>query len=62
MNKKDHYLALLRGENNTDRVFFRPILMHFAARFSDNTCGKIASDYKTLVESNEKSVHFLLKT
>lgn len=58
MNKKEHYLALLRGEKNRDRIFFRPILMHFAARFSNTTYGKFASDYKTLVDSNIRAMEF----
>ena len=55
MNKKQLYLDLLQGEISKDRVFFRPILMHFAARFNNTTYGKFASDYKVLVESNIRS-------
>jgi MtaA/CmuA family methyltransferase len=58
MNKKQHYLTLLNGEKNTERIFFRPILMHFAARFSNTTYGKFASDYKTLVNSNIRAMEF----
>ena len=59
MNKKQHYQALLKGELSRERVFFRPILMHFAARFNNTTYGKFASDYKTLVESNIRAMeHF----
>jgi len=59
MTKKQLYEALLKGEKPVDRVFFRPILMHFAARFNNTTYGKFASDYKTLVESNIRAMeHF----
>ncbi len=58
MNKQQHYQALLRGELNSERVFFRPILMHFAARFNNTTYGKFASDYKALVESNIRSMEY----
>ena len=36
------------------KVEFHPILMHFAARYSDYTYSEFASDYKVLVESNIK--------
>jgi MtaA/CmuA family methyltransferase len=58
MNKTELYLALLHGDKNTERIFFRPILMHFAARFNNTTYGKFASDYKTLVESNIKAMEY----
>jgi len=58
MNKQQHFQALLRGEISRERVFFRPILMHFAARFNNTTYGKFASDYKTLVESNIRAMEF----
>jgi MtaA/CmuA family methyltransferase len=59
MNKMQLFHSLLSGEVHKDRVFFRPILMHFAARFNNTTYGKFASDYKTLVESNIKAMeHF----
>jgi MtaA/CmuA family methyltransferase len=58
MNKIQHYQALLRGKINSERVFFRPILMHFAARFNNTTYGKFASDNKTLVESNIRAMEY----
>ncbi len=59
MNKKQLYQSLLSGEISRERVFFRPILMHFAARFYNTTYGRFASDYKTLVESNIRAMdHF----
>ena len=58
MDKKQIFLSLLDGEAPRERVFFRPILMHFAARFNNTTYGKFASDYKTLVESNIKAMEY----
>ena len=59
MNKKTLYQNLLTGEPPYDRIFFRPILMHFAARFSNTTYSRFASDYKILVESNIRAMeHF----
>jgi MtaA/CmuA family methyltransferase len=58
MNKQQYFQALLGGEISRKRVFFRPILMHFAARFNNTTYGKFASDYKTLVESNIRAMEF----
>lgn len=59
MNKMQLFNALLKGEKAQDRIFFRPILMHFAARLNSSTYGKFASDYKVLVESNIRAMeHF----
>jgi len=58
MNKLQLYHDLLEGKNEKERVFFRPILMHFAARLNNTTYGRFASDYKTLVESNIKAMEF----
>jgi MtaA/CmuA family methyltransferase len=58
MTRKEHYQELLRAGNPSARTFFRPILMHFAARFNDTTYGKFASDYKTLVESNIRAMEY----
>lgn len=58
MNKLEHYRSLLSGKINGNRVFFRPILMHFAARFNGTTYGRFASDYRTLVESNIKAMEY----
>lgn len=49
---------LLEGKKEKERVFFRPILMHFAARFNNTTYGRFASDYKALVESNIKAMEY----
>ena len=58
MNKKQLYLNLLQGKISKERVFFRPILMHFASRFNNTTYGKFASDYKVLVESNIRAMEY----
>lgn len=58
MTRKEHYHALLREGNPSDRIFFRPILMHFAARFNGTTYGKFASDYRALVESNIRAMEY----
>jgi uroporphyrinogen-III decarboxylase len=58
MNKKEKFESLLRGEH-TGALLFKPILMHFAARFNGTTYGKFASDYKVFVESNIRCLeHF----
>ena len=40
------------------RILFRPILMHFAARFAGTTYGKFASGYKTLVDCNIRAMEY----
>jgi MtaA/CmuA family methyltransferase len=58
MNKQQLFKDLLKGKPSKERVFFRPILMHFAARFNNTTYGKFASDYKVLVESNIRAMEY----
>jgi MtaA/CmuA family methyltransferase len=58
MDKQQLFQDLLKGKREKERIFFRPILMHFAARFNNTTYGKFASDYKTLVESNIRAMEF----
>ncbi|MEI7491641.1 MAG: uroporphyrinogen decarboxylase family protein [Bacteroidota bacterium] len=57
MNKKQQFDKLLSGELHSS-VLFKPILMHFAARFNKTTYGKFASDYKVLVESNIRCMEY----
>jgi MtaA/CmuA family methyltransferase len=57
MNKKQQFENLLSGELHST-VLFKPILMHFAARFNKTTYGKLASDYKVLVESNIRCMEY----
>jgi MtaA/CmuA family methyltransferase len=58
MNKQQLFKDLLKGKISKERVFFRPILMHFAARFNNTTYGRFASDYKVLVESNVRAMEY----
>lgn len=58
MVKTQLFNSLLKGEKRKERIFFRPILMHFAARFNNTTYGRFASDYKTLVESNIRAMEY----
>lgn len=59
MNKTQLFDQLCNGIYPDSRILFRPILMHFAARFAGKTYGEFASNYKTLVECNLKSMdHF----
>ncbi len=55
MNKSEKYRLLLKGETG-NTTLFRPILMHFAARYAGHTYGEFASDYRVLVESNMKAL------
>lgn len=45
-------------ENKSKKVEFHPILMHFAARFSNKTYRDFASDYRVLVETNIKCMEY----
>jgi len=51
MNSID-ILDKLRGSSIGEGILFHPILMHFAARYSNTTYRRFASDYRVLVESN----------
>jgi MtaA/CmuA family methyltransferase len=57
MTKKEQFERLCAGHVGGP-VLFRPILMHFAARFIGDTYGRFASDYKVLVESNLKCMDY----
>ena len=57
MNKKQRFNAFVEGMK-IDRTLFRPILMHFAARFTGNTYGEFASDHNVLVNSNIKTMEY----
>ena len=57
--KTQLFNELIEGKQSEDRILFRPILMHFAARFAGKTYGQFASDHKVLVECNIKAMeHF----
>jgi MtaA/CmuA family methyltransferase len=55
MTKMHLFKELTKGKP-MDRILFRPILMHFAARHAGYTYGELASDYKVLVRSNIKAM------
>ncbi len=55
-SKKQKFDQLIKEGIVDDRTLFRPILMHFAARYNGHTYGELASDYKILVESNIKAL------
>jgi len=57
MTKKSQFEKLSSGDV-TGPVLFRPILMHFAARFHGNTYGEFASDHKVLVQSNIRCMDY----
>ncbi len=52
MNSKQRFEQLFRYGKCDDGFLFRPILMHFAARYIGKTYREFASDYRVLVESN----------
>lgn len=57
-SKKQFFDELCKGII-PEKTLFRPILMHFAARFAGTTYGKFASDYRTLVDCNIRCMeHF----
>jgi MtaA/CmuA family methyltransferase len=58
MTKKDKLDRLFEGKDLETGKIFRPILMHFAARFNNKSYGEFASDYRILVESNIKALEF----
>ena len=58
MTKKEKFDMLLNGKDIVTEKLFRPILMHFAARFNKKTYGEFASDYRVLVESNIKAMEY----
>ncbi len=55
LTKKQQFNKFLKGER-IEKTLFRPILMHFAARYAGYTYGELASDFKVLVESNMKAM------
>mgnify|MGYP006290212269 CR=1 FL=1 len=55
INKKKLFEYLVKGEP-LERTLFRPILMHFAARFSGKTYAEFASDYRVLVDCNLRAM------
>jgi MtaA/CmuA family methyltransferase len=58
MTKKEKFERLRNGQQSPSSVVFQPILMHFAARFSNRTYAEFASDYRVLVESNLRALDY----
>jgi len=58
MTKKEKFDRLLNGKDLETEKLFRPILMHFAARFNKKTYREFASDYRVLVESNIRAMEY----
>jgi len=52
MNSKQRFEQLFREGKMEGGFLFRPILMHFAARYIGKTYREFASDYRVLAESN----------
>ncbi len=55
MTKSQLFEKVHSGET-INRTLFRPILMHFAARYAGYTYGELASDFRVLVKSNLKAM------
>ena len=58
MTKKEKFDRLYKGMDLTSEKLFRPILMHFAARFNNKTYREFASDYRVLVDCNIKAMEY----
>jgi MtaA/CmuA family methyltransferase len=58
MNKKGKLDLLFQGKDLQDFKLFRPILMHFAARFNHHTYAEFASDHRILVECNIRALEY----
>ena len=58
MTKKEKLDCLFRGKDIHTFKLFRPILMHFAARFSNHSYAEFASDHRVLVESNIRAMEY----
>jgi MtaA/CmuA family methyltransferase len=56
MTKKKAFQNLCNGVFSQDRTIFRPILMHFIARYAGGNYARFASDYKFLVEANLRAL------
>ena len=56
MTKKVVFQNLCKGITSPERTIFRPILMHFIARYAGGNYAKFASDYRFLVEANLRAL------
>ncbi|MBR9999649.1 MAG: uroporphyrinogen decarboxylase family protein [Cyclobacteriaceae bacterium] len=57
MTKKENLERLFAGMEITSKLF-RPILMHFAARFNNHSYAEFASDHRVLVDCNIKAMDY----
>jgi len=58
MTKKQKLDHLFQGKDLDTFKLFRPILMHFAARFSNHSYAEFARDYRVLVECNIRAMEY----
>jgi MtaA/CmuA family methyltransferase len=58
MTKKEKFDLFLKSGPISGYVPFHPILMHFAARFSQTTYGELASDHRVLVDCNIRALEY----
>lgn len=58
MKTKKQLFNELAAGTLPEKTLFRPILMHFAARFAGTTYGKFAASYKTLVDCNIRAMEY----
>ena len=56
MTKKEVFQNLCNGVFSSERTIFRPILMHFIARYAGGNYAKFASDHRFLVEANLRAL------
>ncbi len=56
MTKKGDFLNLCKGQISSSRTIFRPILMHFIARYAGGNYARFASDHRFLVEANLRAL------
>jgi len=56
MTKKKVFQNLCDGIRSPERTIFRPILMHFIARYAGGNYAGFASDYRFLVEANLRAL------
>lgn len=56
MTKIEVFQNLCNGIVSSERTIFRPILMHFIARYAGGNYAKFASDHRFLVEANLRAL------
>ena len=56
MTKKEVFQNLCNGIFSNERTIFRPILMHFIARYAGGNYAGFASDHRFLVEANLRAL------